>query len=104
MAQCRGICAIQARPAFELGTRVEFYHDGRGVTTGIGGTDMNYWEVTVGATLIPLPDSPYLGTLPDGSPTFAIRPEIRYDDADQPAFDFTKHSEVTASIDIFYRF
>lgn len=87
----------QIDPHLAFGTRLEFYHDGRGVTTGIGGTDINYWEITVGATVTPMPDSPYLGT-------FAIRPEIRFDDADQPAFDFTKRNEVTASMDIYYRF
>ena len=84
-------------PHVAFGSRLEFYHDGRGVTTGVGGTDINYWELTLGATVNPLPDSPYLGT-------FALRPEIRYDDADQRVFDFTKRNEVTISMDIYYRF
>jgi hypothetical protein len=84
-------------PHVALGTRLEYYHDGRGVTTGVGGSDINYWEVTVGTTLTPFPDSPFLST-------FQLRPEIRYDDADQPAFDFSKRSEVTAAMDILYRF
>jgi hypothetical protein len=84
-------------PHVAFGTRLEFYHDGRGVTTGVGGTDINYWELTLGATVNPLPDSPYLGT-------FALRPEIRYDDADQRVFDFTKRNEVTFSMDVYYRF
>jgi len=84
-------------PHVSLAGRVEYYHDGRGVTTGVGGSDINYWEVTIGTTITPLPDSPYLGT-------FAIRPEIRYDDADQRAFDFSKRDELTASLDLYYRF
>jgi hypothetical protein len=84
-------------PHVALGTRLEYYHDGRGVTTGVGGTDINYFEVTLGATINPLPDSPYLGT-------FAIRPEARYDDADQPAFDFSHRDQFTVAVDLMYRF
>jgi hypothetical protein len=84
-------------PHVALGTRLEYYHDGRGVTTGVGGTDVNYFEVTMGVTLTPLPDSPYLGT-------FVIRPEVRYDDADQDAFDFSHQAEFTVAVDMYYRF
>jgi hypothetical protein len=84
-------------PHVYLNGRIEYYHDGRGVTTGVGGTDINYWEATLGTTIVPLPDSPYLSTL-------AFRPEIRFDDADQPAFDFSKHSELTFAVDVEYRF
>jgi hypothetical protein len=84
-------------PHVSLGTRVEYYHDGRGITTGVGGTDINYFEVTAGTTITPLPDSPYLGT-------FNIRPELRFDLADQRAFDFSKKSELTFAIDMYYRF
>jgi len=84
-------------PHVSLGLRAEFYHDGHGVTTGIGGSDVNYWEITLGTTVVPMPDSPLLST-------FEIRPEIRFDDADQPAFDFSKRNEVTAAVDLVYRF
>lgn len=84
-------------PHVALGTRVEYYHDGRGVTTGVGGQDINYFELTIGATLTPVPDSPFLSTL-------KIRPEIRGDYADHPVFDFSKWNEVTASVDVIYRF
>jgi len=84
-------------PHVALGTRFEYYHDGRGITTGVGGSDVNYYEVTVGPSIVPLPDSPWLGT-------FTIRPEVRFDIADQRAFDFSKKSEFTVAMDLFYRF
>jgi hypothetical protein len=84
-------------PHVALGTRLEYYHDGRGVTTGVGGTDINYFEVTMGVSVTPLPDSPYLGT-------FVIRPEVRYDDADHVAFDFSHMDQFTIAVDMYYRF
>jgi hypothetical protein len=84
-------------PHVALGTRLEYYHDGRGVTTGVGGTDINYFEVTMGVTVNPLPDSPYLGT-------FTIRPEVRYDDADHVAFDFSHMAQFNIAVDMYYRF
>jgi hypothetical protein len=84
-------------PHASIGTRAEYYHDGRGVTTGVGGTDINYIEVTLGTTVTPLPDSPFLQT-------FQIRPEIRWDAADQEVFDFSHRNQVTASLDILYKY
>jgi hypothetical protein len=84
-------------PHLWFATRFEYYHDGRGFTTGVGGPDINYFEGTIGATLIPMPDSPFLDT-------FQLRPEIRVDFADHPVFDFTKWNQVTASMDVVYRF
>jgi hypothetical protein len=92
-----GYVQFRFDPHVALGTRLEYYHDGRGITTGVGGTDTNYWEITVGPTINPLPDSPWFGT-------FAIRPEIRYDYADQPVYDFSQRSQLTASVDLYYRF
>jgi hypothetical protein len=84
-------------PHMLLGTRVEYYHDGRGVTTGVGGTDINYAEVTFGTTLTPFPDSPFLDTL-------GIRPEVRFDTANNAVFDGSKFNEVTVACDIVYKY
>jgi hypothetical protein len=84
-------------PHLSFATRAEYYHDGRGVTTGVGGTDINYFELTFGATVNPFPDSPFLDTL-------GIRPEVRWDTADQRVFDGTERNQVTAAIDIIYRY
>jgi hypothetical protein len=84
-------------PHLAIGSRLEYYHDGRGITTGVGGTDINYFEGTVGLTLTPFPDSPFLDTL-------ALRPEVRDDYASSPVYDFSKYNEVTASFDIVYRY
>jgi hypothetical protein len=97
----------QLDPHVYLGTRAEFYHDGRGTTTRIGGGDVNYGEAAVGAGVTPFPDSPWLDGL-------AIRPEVRCDWADHGVFDAVynsttgqlsaKFNEVTAAIDVFFRF
>jgi hypothetical protein len=77
--------------------RLEFYHDGNGVTTGVGGGDVNYFEATFGAAITPLPDSSVFNT-------FAIRPEIRVDTASQPVYDGSHWTQLTAAIDLVYRF
>jgi hypothetical protein len=84
-------------PHFNLNGRLEFYHDGRGVTTGVGGRDINYGELTLGVGIIPMPDSPLLQSL-------TIRPEIREDYAEYAAFDFSKYAQTTAAIDIYWKF
>ena len=71
-----------------IGTRLEYYHDGRGVTTGVGGNDVNYYETTVGVQVSPLPDSPLFQSL-------TLRPEVRYDASDQQVFDLARFTQVT---------
>ncbi|MGD0767927.1 MAG: outer membrane beta-barrel protein [Tepidisphaeraceae bacterium] len=87
----------QLDPHLSLGTRVEYYHDGRGTTTGVGGSDLNYWEATVGAGVTPFPDSPWLDGL-------SVRPEVRFDWVDQPVLDFSKYNQLTAAIDVYFKF
>ena len=82
--------------------RVEYYHDGHGATTGTGdGSDVNFWEFTGGVTITPVPDDNYLQW-------FKVRPEIRYDIADQGAFDFNgtsgHSSQLTFAVDATYQF
>ena len=75
-----GYIKYQLDPHVAIGTRLEYYHDGRGVTTGVGGNDVNYYETTVGVQVSPLPDSPLFQSL-------TLRPEVRYDASDQQVFD-----------------
>jgi hypothetical protein len=87
----------QLDPHVAIGTRLEYYHDGRGVTTGVGGNDVNYYETTVGVQVSPLPDSPLFQSL-------TLRPEVRYDASDQQVFDFAHYTQVTAAIDVYWKF
>jgi hypothetical protein len=84
-------------PHIAISNRIEYYHDGGGITTGVGGNDINYWEATFGVELNPLPDSPLFGSL-------SFRPEVRYDYADQAVFDFAHFGQLTASMDVVWRF
>jgi Putative beta-barrel porin-2, OmpL-like. bbp2 len=87
--------------------RAEFYHDGRGVTTGpgvfVGGiyaTDINYAEATLGVAITPLPSNQFLSTL-------TIRPEIRVDTADKPVYDLfndPQYTQLTAAVDVCWKF
>ncbi|MGD0768931.1 MAG: outer membrane beta-barrel protein [Tepidisphaeraceae bacterium] len=77
--------------------RAEFYHDGRGFTTGIGGTDINYIEGTLGVAITPLADVKVLDSL-------TFRPEIRLDTADHGVFDNTHFTELTMALDAYIKF
>ena len=82
-----------------LNNRLEYYHDGGGFTTGAGGgTDVNYWELTTGVAVTPLPDNAWFNSL-------TIRPEIRFDLADHAAFDSPNDfNEVNFAIDAYWKF
>jgi hypothetical protein len=88
---------FQIIPQLAVNGRFEYYHDGSGVTTGVGGNDINYWEGTVGVAVTPLPDSPIFQSL-------TIRPEVRYDYADEAVFDFSNFGQLTASMDVYWKF
>ncbi len=77
--------------------RGEFYHDGRGFTTGVGGTDTNYFEGTLGVAITPTPDINLLQSL-------TIRPEVRVDTADQRRLDGRKFTQLTCAIDAYLKF
>jgi hypothetical protein len=77
--------------------RAEFYHDGRGFTTGVGGTDINFIEGTLGVAITPLPDTKVLDSL-------TIRPEVRLDTANHAAFDNSHFTELTMAIDTYIKF
>jgi hypothetical protein len=80
-----------------LNLRGEFYHDGRGFTTGVGVTDTNYMEGTVGVAITPTADINLLQTL-------TIRPEVRVDTADQGVFDGRKFTQLTVGLDAYLKF
>ena len=80
-----------------LNGRLEYYHDGHGVTSGIGGTDLNYYEATAGVSITPLPDNQWLRTL-------VLRPEVRLDWADQGVIDGSRFSQLTAAVDLYWKF
>ncbi len=96
-ASIAGYAKYQLDPHVALATRAEFYYDGKGFTTGLGGTDVDFGEVTCGTEVTPFPDSPYLDGL-------VLRPEIRFDWANQRVFDFVNYTQTTASVDIYYKF
>ncbi len=77
--------------------RAEFYHDGRGFTTGVGVADTNYIEGTLGVAVTPLPDMILANSL-------TIRPEIRLDSADRGVYDGTKFTQLTAALDAYWKF
>jgi len=89
-----GYAAYTLNKFATLNLRGEFYHDGRGFTTGFGGTDINYEEISLGCAITPLPDTRYVDTI-------RIRPEIRADFADQTVFDNTHASELTAAVGVY---
>jgi hypothetical protein len=77
--------------------RAEYYHDGRGFTTGVGGTDINYCEGTLGCAITPTPDVNLLQTL-------TIRPEVRIDAADHAVYDGTHFNETTCAVDVYLKY
>jgi hypothetical protein len=100
IAQWYGIAGYlnyQFNKYFAGNFRAEYYHDGRGFTTGVGGTDINFCEGTLGCAITPTPDVPLLQTL-------TIRPEVRIDAADHAVYDGTHFNQTTAAIDVFIKF
>jgi hypothetical protein len=80
-----------------LNLRGEYYHDGRGFTTGVGGTDLNIYEATFGCAITPTPDVNLLQTL-------TIRPEVRIDTCDHAIYDGTKFTQTTCAMDVYIKY
>ncbi|MDP9172342.1 MAG: porin [Planctomycetota bacterium] len=100
LAQWYGVAAYanyKLNNMFAFNGRGEYYHDGKGFTTGFGGTDLNFYEVTAGVAITPLPDNEWFKTL-------TIRPEVRYDWAEHGVFDTGKFSQLTAAVDAYWQF
>jgi Putative beta-barrel porin-2, OmpL-like. bbp2 len=76
-------------------TRLEWYRDQGGATTGV---QANYYALTLGLQIHPMPDNNILQFL-------QVRPEIRVDDADQRVFNHgSDYSELTFAVDAFMQF
>ncbi len=74
-----------------VNSRAEWFNDSDGVR-GVGAN--NVYEITLGVTLMPLADNKAIGT------ALKIRPEIRFDYADQKVFDdFSQRGQTTFAID-----
>jgi hypothetical protein len=107
ISQWGGIAAYAGYKVNEYLTingRYEFYHDGGGVTTGAGiGHDVNYNEITAGASITPMPES-------DLGQWLTVRPEARFDWADHDVYDFNptngsaEANELTFAVDVYYQF
>jgi len=75
-----------------INTRGEWFEDDGGSRTGLTG---NFYEVTAGLGITPLPEDKWLKGL-------VIRPELRYDISEKAAFnDFTRHDQATFAIDAY---
>ena len=82
---------------FTLNTRLEWYKDdANGFSTGAP-MSADYYAATVGVAIKPFPDNQILSH-------FLIRPEIRYDYADQPVFASGDHDQLTFSVDALFTF
>ncbi|HEX4052707.1 MAG TPA: outer membrane beta-barrel protein [Tepidisphaeraceae bacterium] len=83
-----------------LNTRAEWYRDQGGATTG---TQANYYELTAGVQIHPLPNDNIFQFL-------QFRPEIRLDNADRRVFNLSHdngagdYSEVTFAVDAIMQF
>jgi hypothetical protein len=74
--------------------RVEWFADPDGVRTG---TAANYYETTFGVSLTPFPKHTVWKTL-------MVRPELRWDWADREAFGDDHHNQLTAGVDVIFKF
>jgi hypothetical protein len=86
---------------FTANGRLEWYRDNDGATTG---QNANYYSVTGGLTITPIPNDPIFQWL-------KVRPELRYDYADQAVFSgggtFTgngNHDQFVGAIDVIMSF
>lgn len=102
-AQWYSICTYgmyKINSMFALAARAEWYRDQGGLTTG---TQANYYELTLGTQIHPLPDSNIFQYL-------VIRPEIRGDGSDRRVYDASHdngkgaYNELTAALDVVMQF
>ena len=101
-AQWYGICgyaAYKINSYFTLNLRGEWFRDQGGLETG---TQANYYELTLGTAIHPLPNDNIFQYL-------MIRPELRGDAADRRVYDASntaggEYSELTAAVDVVMQF
>ena len=84
-------------PHFTLNTRLEWYNDSaNGFSTGAP-VNANYYEATVGVAIKPFPSNNTLSHL-------LFRPEVRYDNSDQPVFASGERHQLTFNVDAIFTF
>ena len=101
-AQWYGLCAYAAykiNPMFTVNLRGEWFRDQGGFATG---TQANYYELTLGTQIHPLPNDNIFQFL-------EIRPEIRGDASDRRVYDVSnsaggEYTELTAAVDVIMQF
>ena len=74
--------------------RAEWFRDDGGSRTGTSG---NFYENTWGVTITPAPNDPVWKNL-------LLRPELRWDQSDQPAFGGGRDYQLTLGFDIIFKF
>jgi len=92
-----GYASYVIDPHFTLNARLEWYRDAaNGFSTGAP-VRANYYEATVGVAIKPFPNDKFLSK-------WLLRPEIRYDHADQAVFNSGDRNQWTFSVDALFMF
>ena len=73
--------------------RTEWFADDTGARIGVAG---NYYENTLGLNLTPWPKHGILKNL-------SFRPEVRWDNSNQPVFG-DSHNQMTIAFDVIFKF
>jgi hypothetical protein len=99
-----GYASYKISDNFTFNARAEWFDDQDGAAPtqlAIGpnvATPNQYYEVTLGVSIKPMPSNPYLAGL-------TIRPEARWDYADHASFnEGTQHDQWTAAVEAYYSF
>jgi hypothetical protein len=93
-----GYVSYAIDPHFTFNTRLEWYGDRSGFGSGATGFGIiNFYEATVGLAIKPLPKDTVLSHL-------LIRPEIRYDDSDRPAFGRGDRNRLSLAVGVLFTF
>lgn len=89
-----GYAGYKVSEVFTPNLRVEWFRDNDGFATG---TTANLYEATAGVTIRPVPNHQFLRNL-------IVRPELRYDWADQAVFDGGNWDQLTAAVDAVFSY
>jgi hypothetical protein len=92
-----GYASYAIDPHLTFNSRVEWYHDTSGFSTGVALGDINYYEATIGLAIKPFPNDKVLSNL-------LFRPEIRYDYSDKDGFADGQNDQLTFSFDALFMF
>ena len=87
-----GYASYAIDPHFTLNTRLEWYKDAADGFSTATPVAANFYELTAGVAIKPLPNDRYLSH-------FILRPEIRYDHADRSLFSTGERDQLTFSMD-----